>query len=234
MQTITFQNTVKDIIKLDQYKHYSFDLWLTLIRSHPEFKYERSVYFQQQFNPLNKSLEEIQHIFRRVDLMCNAINEKTGGNIRAEEMYLMVLHDIYEGNNFCDIDITTLYQIIEEMIMHYLPQLYTSDTIESLQLLKSRGAKINLLSNTGFIKGCTLRKILRAVGVEGVFDFELYSDETGYSKPNQKMFELVLEHAKTHHSQIEKSEILHIGDNILADIQGAQTFGFSAFHVHSR
>ncbi|MNS29755.1 dUMP phosphatase [compost metagenome] len=234
MQTITVHNTVKDVTTLALYKHYSFDLWLTLIKSHPEFKHKRSVYFQQQFNPLNKSLEEVQHIFRRVDLMCNAINEKTGGNIRAEEMYLMVLHDLYEGNTFFDVDMDALYQTVEEMIMHNLPQLYATDTIEALQLLKSRGSKINLLSNTGFIKGVTLRKILAAIGMDGIFDFELYSDETGCSKPNPQMFEQVFTQAQIYHDKIDKPEILHIGDNVLADIQGAKTFGFNTFHVHGR
>ena len=225
--------TVKDVLSLPHYRHYSFDLWLTLIRSHARFKTARSIYFQQHLNPHLKPLEEVQSIFRRVDLMCNAINEKTGGNIRAEEMYLMVLHDLYEGKDFCSVDINALYQTIEKMILEYVPQIYSPETIDSLLLLKSRGAKINLLSNTGFIKGITLRKVLKATGMEGIFDFELYSDETGCSKPNQQIFGLVLEQAKLHHEHIEKSDILHIGDNALADVQGAQTFGFNTFHVHS-
>ena len=60
------------------YKHYSFDLWLTLIKSNPRFKQERTSYFYEKFNTKNKSIEEVALIFRQVDLMVNAINEKTG------------------------------------------------------------------------------------------------------------------------------------------------------------
>ncbi|RYD21052.1 MAG: HAD family hydrolase, partial [Spirochaetia bacterium] len=72
---------------MKKYKHYSFDLWMTLIRSNPAFKLERTRFFYQHFNCKEKTLEEVGLVFRQIDVMCNAINEKTGGNIHAEEMY---------------------------------------------------------------------------------------------------------------------------------------------------
>jgi putative hydrolase of the HAD superfamily len=48
------------------YKHYSFDLWLTLIRSNPLFKQQRSRIFHQQYNTLGKPLEEVERIFARL------------------------------------------------------------------------------------------------------------------------------------------------------------------------
>ena len=63
---------------MSRFRHYSFDLWLTLIKSNPAYKPERAGIFYRDYNSLNKSLEEIAAIFRQVDLMCNAINEKTG------------------------------------------------------------------------------------------------------------------------------------------------------------
>ena len=73
------------------YKHYSFDLWLTLIKSNPAYKQERTRYFYQRFNTKHKNLAEIAVIFRQVDLMVNAINERTGKNVDADEMYLMII-----------------------------------------------------------------------------------------------------------------------------------------------
>ena len=70
------------------YKHYSFDLWLTLIKSNPNFKKERALFFHKNFNSKKKNIEEIEKIFRQVDIICNSINEKTGKNIDADEMYL--------------------------------------------------------------------------------------------------------------------------------------------------
>lgn len=224
---------IADLKDAQPYRHYSFDLWLTLIRSHPEFKQQRSLYFQQVYNPLGKPLEEVQRVFRKVDLMCNAINEKTGGNIDAEEMYLMVLHELIESNDYRQIDLEQLYDTVESMIFQYMPLVYSEHTIASLQFLKSRGAGLNLLSNTGFIKGRTLRKVLSATGLGDLFDFELYSDETGFSKPKQEMFALVWKQAQEQHASLQKEDILHIGDNVHADIGGAERFGFKAFLVHA-
>jgi putative hydrolase of the HAD superfamily len=73
------------------YQHYSFDLWLTLIKSNPYFKIERTKIFHRDFNPAGKSIDDVARAFRQVDLMCNAVNERTGKNIDADEMYLMVI-----------------------------------------------------------------------------------------------------------------------------------------------
>jgi putative hydrolase of the HAD superfamily len=42
------------------YKHYSFDLWLTLIKSNPIFKKERALFFHQHLNAAKKSIEEVE------------------------------------------------------------------------------------------------------------------------------------------------------------------------------
>lgn len=41
---------------MQKFKHYSFDLWLTLIKSNPEFKLKRTIFFYDKFNRLKKSL----------------------------------------------------------------------------------------------------------------------------------------------------------------------------------
>src|SRR5690242_9186347 len=92
------------------YQHFSFDLWLTLIRSNPAFKDKRAEYFHQHFNYSNMPLEGVKHTFRQVDIMCNLINEKTGKNIDADEMYLMVLSTMNDGDKAVwNIDIEKLY-----------------------------------------------------------------------------------------------------------------------------
>lgn len=68
---------------MSSYRHYSFDLWLTLIRSNPAFKQKRTEYFHQNFNYSHKSIDEVALAFRQIDIMCNTINEKTGKNIDA-------------------------------------------------------------------------------------------------------------------------------------------------------
>lgn len=218
------------------YQHYSFDLWLTLIRSNPAFKAERTKYFHQHLNAGKKTVEEIASVFRQVDLMCNSINEKTGGNIDAEEMYLMVISKIHDYHiSLCDIDIHGLYTTMEQLLMTHLPVVYCENTAGVLQHLKQQeGTTISLLSNTGFIKGNTLRKVLHQLGLDQYLDFQFYSDEEGMSKPNKELYQRMIN--KIHHHRghnLELSKIIHIGDNAHADVEGAKAMGIQSLLVNS-
>jgi len=218
---------------MNGYKHYSFDLWLTLIKSHPSFKHERNRFFYDHFNSRGKSLEEVAKIFRQVDLMCNAINEKTGNNLEAEEMYLMAISGINDYNHsFHEIDMAALYNEMEQLVFKYLPVIYCDNTAGVLGKLKKGDYTLSLLSNTAFIKGKTLREVLKRLEIHDLFDFQLYSDEVGMSKPNKQLFQLMI---KTVHASrnIELKEILHVGDNIKADIEGGSIAGISTLLVNS-
>jgi len=221
---------------MKRYKHYSFDLWLTLIKSNPAFKLERTKIFEQRYNPLEKSFQEVATIFRQVDLMCNSINERTGKNIDADEMYLMVismLNDFDPG--FAAVDTEALYLEMEALLFNYMPDIYCGDTAELLASLKEPGsATVSLLSNTGFIRGVTLRKVLHALEIGQYFDFQLYSDEVRLSKPNKAFFQLMLDQIDRNiHSELELHEIVHIGDNPVADIHGANQLGIHSVLINS-
>ncbi|NLR77436.1 HAD family hydrolase [Chitinophaga eiseniae] len=221
---------------MNQYQHYSFDLWLTLIKSNPLFKQERTRFFYTHFNPLQKPEAEVGRIFRKVDLMCNAINEKTGGNIDAEEMYLMVINEISDfSHSFDNIDLPALYQEMESLVLRYLPVVYCSQTMKVLQQLKQNpDTTVSLLSNTAFIKGSTLRKVLQQLELSPYLDFQLYSDEVGMSKPNAALFRLMLDTVAANRQQpAALADIIHIGDNKRADILGADAMGIATLLINS-
>lgn len=217
--------------------HYSFDLWFTLIRSNPQFKEERANYFHKNFALQTTPLEEVMRVFRQVDLMCNSINEKTGGNITSEEMYCMVIYLINDSlEAIHPSTLEELYTETENLIFQYMPVVFSDETYHTLDRLNSAdGVTMNLLSNTAFIKGRTLRKILSELNLANYFQFELYSDELGMSKPNQRLFQLMFDQicALKKNEMIEKKHILHIGDNPIADIRGASTFGFQTFLLNT-
>ncbi len=216
------------------YRHYSFDLWLTLIRSNPAFKTERTRYFYERYNYARKSTEEIALAFRQVDLMCNAINENTGKNIDADEMYLMVLSLI---NNhqlpLQDIDVAQLGNEMNQLLFNYLPLVYCSQTKTVLQHLKQQGSTVSLLSNTGFIKGEVLRRVLQHLELSPFLDFQLYSDEARLSKPNPQFFRQMLYEVTQLQPGIQPEQIVHIGDNAHADIKGAQGIGIHSKLINS-
>lgn len=219
------------------YQHYSFDLWLTLIKSNPDFKIGRAKYFHRHHNAHHKSVEEIAAIFRRVDLMVNAINEKTGKNIDADEMYLMVIDSIHDGQlNLDEVDLPHLQTKMEELLFLYPPLLYSDVTFSTLMHLKQNsGGTFSLLSNTGYITGKTLRKVLALHQLGDFFDFQLYSDETGMSKPNAAFFGVMLNNISICNpgKSIPLAGIIHVGDNPRNDTAAADAFGISSLLINS-
>lgn len=220
-----------------QLKHYSFDLWLTLIKSNPLFKRKRAEFFYLNYNYSKKSLEEIESIFKNIDSMCNLINQSTGKNIDSDEMYLMVLYQMNESlEQLEDFDSDNLYSRIEELIFQFHPLLFSSDTIKHLEtIFNTQDTTLSILSNTAFIKGKTLRKVLDHLNLSNFFAFQIYSDEVGLSKPNKKIFELLLQSVKDLRKgeEIKLVEIVHIGDNPCADIAGAERVGIQAVQINS-
>lgn len=218
------------------FKHYSFDLWLTLIKSNPSFKIERAKYFHSNYNPLGKSISEVSAVFRNVDLMVNGINEKSGLNIDAEEMYLMVISILNNySTDFSRVNVGELYLTMEELVLANMPEMYCTESLGVLFKLKEDGrSTVSLLSNTGFIKGITLRKILKHLMIDQVMDFQLYSDEVRMSKPNPRFFKLMIDTIdRNKHLSLSPQEIIHIGDNPIADCKGANSAGIQALLINS-
>ncbi|MXV14972.1 HAD family hydrolase [Hufsiella ginkgonis] len=218
------------------YRHYSFDLWLTLIRSNPFFKDERSSFFHKYFNYRDKTLQEVQAIFRQVDLMCNAINECTGKNIDAIEMYLMVISMVNDHQaDLAAIDQAKLQSDMDDLVFSHLPVIYCTDTPGVIEQLKQAGqSSVSILSNTGFISGKTLRKVLKILGIDHLFDFQIYSDETGLSKPNTQLFrQMISQVCHTRGCEVDRADIIHIGDNPRADAGGATAAGIRSLLINS-
>lgn len=208
-------------------KHVSFDLWLTLIKSDPEFKNKRNQLFKDFFEIPN-NIDEVAMAIRHFDVFCNDTNQRTGLNFDTFEIYYLILDALKMDLDQISVQkLNNFYTECEALFLEYKPILIFENIESILKQLKNADLSLNILSNTAFIKGRTLRKIINLYGLSSYFDFELYSDETGFSKPSSKMFELVLTHANEI-KKIKKYEILHIGDNKIADFDGAINFGFNA------
>lgn len=218
------------------YKHYSFDLWLTLIKSNPTYKQERVQYFFRNFNGKHKSIDEIAITFRQVDLMVNAINEKAGKNVDADEMYLMIISMINDYDfNFSDVDLNVLDHDMEQIVFDHMPKLYCDDCLNVLAKIKeSDKSSTNILSNTGFIKGKTLKKVIEHLGIGQFIDFQLYSDEVRMSKPSTGFFQLMLDRIdRTKHPELLLTDVIHVGDNPHADVRGAEAMGINSMLINS-
>lgn len=211
-----------------KYKHYSFDLWLTLIKSNPEFKQKRAEYFFKHFNRKKLSLDRVIEIIRNVDIMCNTVNECTGRSIDAFEMYAMILHKLeYDMSQIGTSELVSIYHNCDQIMQHYPPEIYSEETIPSLIKLKELGASLSILSNTGFIKGQSLKSHLQRLNIAHLFDFMIFSDQVDLSKPSVELFEFMIIKSRHLHQHI-----LHIGDSVSADKVGANKAGIASLIIH--
>ena len=217
-------------IDTQPYQHFSFDLWLTLIRSNADYKRKRDELFQSFF-AINQDFDQVQKAVRYYDVLCNKISENTGLHIHRHTIYLLILSKL-EINiaNISKDCMEDFCQQTEELFLNFLPQLMDENIHQILQQIKTEGKTANILSNTGFIHGETLRKVLEHYELAPYFTFQIYSDETGFSKPNQKMFDIVHQELNLI-KPIKKTDIVHIGDNKKADFEGALNAGFKAILI---
>ncbi len=214
-----------------KYQHISFDCWLTLIRSHPSYKPKRDELFKEFFG-ISHSPQEISDVVRHFDLYCNNQNELTGENIETNEIYMMILKHL----GFTSVEhkkLNDFYHETELLLFKYMPLIMWPNIKSFLHKLKAENIGMNILSNTGFIKGRTLRKLMRHYEIEQYFDFQIYSDECGYSKPSENIFKAVYQNAKLQQPCLSSSKILHVGDNRVADYDGAKKYGFNAFLIQN-
>lgn len=217
---------MKTDIDIHNHSHFSFDLWLTLIKSHPEFKAKRVELFSSFFE-VKKPIDEVAKIVKYYDDLCNSINEVIGGNVDTFEIYLLILSalqvDIKQINKG---ELNEFYQKSEELFLEYKPVVIFENLHDFFDEIKNQGKTINILSNTGFIKGKTMRKFLINEDLDQYIDFHIYSDEANCSKPDPKIFQEVKNQLKN--QDLDSAQILHIGDNPIADYKGAKDFGFNA------
>eukprot|EP00468_Gymnochlora_sp_CCMP2014_P007287 CAMPEP_0167754440 /NCGR_PEP_ID=MMETSP0110_2-20121227/8267_1 /TAXON_ID=629695 /ORGANISM="Gymnochlora sp., Strain CCMP2014" /LENGTH=315 /DNA_ID=CAMNT_0007640311 /DNA_START=117 /DNA_END=1064 /DNA_ORIENTATION=+ len=91
------------------------------------------------------------------------------------------------------------------------------EVLHMLDELKSNGIRMGVVSNFDE----RLEGILKHLGILGYFKFVLTSVDIGIEKPSPAIFEKVMELSETEFPE----EILHVGDTIRTDVEGAMNMG---------
>jgi 2-haloalkanoic acid dehalogenase type II len=94
------------------------------------------------------------------------------------------------------------------------------ETMEALQMLKKKGIKIAIVSNTPKL---SVDGVLEKFGFDKLFDAVCFSYEAGVLKTDPEMFEIVLKQLG-----VKKSEAVMVGDSLETDIAGAEKAGVMA------
>jgi putative hydrolase of the HAD superfamily len=98
----------------------------------------------------------------------------------------------------------------------------------ALERLRERGLVLAVLSNTMRTPGATLCKLLDRFGLLGCFARTIFSDEVGVRKPSPEIFALTLRAL-----QVEPAATIHVGDDPVLDVGGAQDAGIRVIQVTS-
>lgn len=208
-------------MQVKKYKNISFDFWLTLFKSNPEFKTQRDLFMYMVFQP-TISLEEFKKVCRKVDVISSEKCETSGLHISS----LSMIKEIgIQSKAVRGLDYRSLQNIqyfIQELALSLPPVPYDIDTIAVIKEL-SKKYVLNILSNTGLVSGVTLNKILGFNDIFEEFSFMIYSDQIGIAKPNELIFKYI---SNTPH------EVLHVGDNPIAD-GGCKKYNIDFFQINS-
>jgi FMN phosphatase YigB (HAD superfamily) len=112
------------------------------------------------------------------------------------------------------------------------------DTIKAIKYIhENTDVTLSIGSNTNFISGKTLQLFLQEAGIWECFSFALFSDlledrrgdrKVNVCKPNVDFFIRMINYAGVLHNQkfefteAECEEIMHIGDSVHDDFEGAR------------
>ncbi len=118
-------------------------------------------------------------------------------------------------------DFNTLVEFNEKLITEKYFKIESG--IEKALRKLSGKYKLVIISDTGFEPGREIRNALKKLNMLDIFSYAVFSDETGYSKPDIRAFFLAAEKAGC-----RTDEMVHIGDRESKDISGARDSGMKA------
>ena len=94
------------------------------------------------------------------------------------------------------------------------------DVYPTLEELRRRGLKLAAVSNWDE----RLRPLLQNLGLDRFFTVIEISGESGFHKPSVEIFRRALTRL-----QLNPAEVVHVGDSVREDLEGAQNAGWHAF-----
>ncbi|MFX1505197.1 MAG: HAD family hydrolase [Promethearchaeota archaeon] len=212
-----------DIISLDLFNtlvfvdRSSFDLY-----SHMEKALLNFSELQQKIPEI--SLEEI--ITAYYGAVRQRIHDKeTEKEFRNDEILFEVL------NRFTDISVE-LSPLATEIIKFYfdsaLPLIHLfPGVIETLDYLKEEEYTLVLTSNHSWAQNGW--DVIHKYNLKSYFDQIIFSGDLGWRKPSPRVFSAAISGL----SYRSKEHVIHVGDEIIADIKGALAFGIKALWICS-
>jgi putative hydrolase of the HAD superfamily len=136
-----------------------------------------------------------------------------------ETTYSFVLREVLSDKGYGDVPDRVLRNALDRLFaITQTNWILEHDALPTLQKLEQDGYRMGLISNAGDDQD--VQQLARRFGIDGYFDFVLTSAACSYRKPHPRIFELALSNW-----YFLPSEAVMVGDNLDADIRGAQNAG---------
>lgn len=209
----------------------AFDLWETLITDTPELSREQQRLRLTRMEAILTAqghgalADRIEHAYAALWRRCHDLYWSADRDIPCRRQIEHFLEEL-------GIDSST----VAEPLLADLEDAYAAAALEvlpaavdhakaTLTELRGRGLRLGLISNTGRTPGSVLRRILDALGLAPSLDVMVFSNEHGHCKPTRSIFEELRQGLG-----VTFAEMVFVGDNIYADVHGAQRCGMRAVH----
>lgn len=216
-------------------KHIVLDVWQTILKSNPEYGRARIEAILNTFAKEGDCLtiDSLTLAMKECKAMLDAY-EVTGNTIPYDFKQITLAKQMN-----LPIEVTTdprWHAIFNELVMQHKPLLYFSGIADLINEWRGSGITVSILSNTHFIKGEVITKVLTSYGI--TVDWYYFSDQRRLCKPNASLFE-----QQTLKREVEfddsglityaPNEVMMIGDSILLDIAPASKAGFDIWQIIS-
>jgi len=201
----------------------SLDLWDTIIEDDLNLEEKRGEIrinkLYEYLTPLNISKDKIKEAYEKMSEWLFSTQKKSEKSINVSKQIYYIFKQFQMVPNG---------PILEDIKMNYETAIFEVppkliDNVEPfLEKLKKLNLKLCILSDAGRTPGWALKEILNRYKLLDYFDKVFFSDEIGFVKPNKNSFNRIIKEFN-----VEKEEVVHIGDNLEKDVLGAKNFGIN-------
>lgn len=145
-----------------------------------------------------------------------------------ESTYTTVLRELLNEKGYHDLPSQTIREALDALFaVTQTNWVLEEDALSTLKKLEASGYKLGIISNAGDDQD--VQQLARKFGIHQFFDFILTSAACSYRKPHPRIFEIGLANW-----YLLPSEAVMVGDNLTADIQGAQKVGMHGIWISRR
>lgn len=207
------------------YKNYIFDMYGTLVdirtNENKDYLWDKMA---EMFGFYGAFYEKKELKKKYVSFIKESEEERDGEECPEIDL-AQVFFRLFEekGVSVDDVTVAAFMKMFRVVSTKFI-RLYDG-VIDFLEELKKKGKKIYLLSNA---QSNFTRPELSYLGLEPYFDGILISSEVGWKKPGKRFYQTVIERY-----HLDPKESIMIGNDSIADIQGAYDVGLDSLYIHT-